>query len=602
MRSIYLSCLSPNILACLAEPQRVLKAVLLISLFAIVLGGNAKAQNEISEGQSAAPVEQADQNQTELSTQTLQETIVNPVDTSDAVLRKQLKLLVESIEESKLALQSIRQQIAESQSEAELASLIEREKEVVDELREHRRRFEQLATGAVDISMFERTVEEDFSWHDELKDIFRPLIMEVKKLTERPRQIEKLRSQREITDQQLNAARFARQQVEDTASKASTLEVQQSLAALKEKWQKRADNLERELTLIDFQLEERLNSEEGQGVSIARAFMNFITGRGFNILIAILVFIITFFIFRFLSAQVEKWISRGQDSDSRFIARITHVVLQVLTVLISVFALMMVLYMLGDWLILTLLLIILVGVAFALRNSLPRYVDEVRLLLNVGAVREGERVVYGGIPYNVSRINIYSDLVNPVLSGGRLRLPLKEITPLISRRWHSKEPWFPSKSGEWVILDDDTFGEIIMQTPELVQMGLVGGARKQYQTSDYLSNSPVNLSSGFGLFVTFGLDYGIQDIITSEAIEKIEAYLRSCIETSEFAEWNRNVGVEFQEAGASSLDLSLRFGFEGDAAPFYYKLKRLVQRSAVDACNEFGYVIPFQQLTVHLEK
>ena len=544
----------------------------------------------------------AQNEQSDFTVQDLKQTVVTPVDSSDAVLRKQLVLLVESIEESKLALTALRNQISASQSETELAVLIEREKELVEELTEHRRRFEQLATGAVDISMFERTVDEDFSWHDELKDIFRPLIMEVKKLTERPRQIEKLRSQREITQEQLNAARFARQQVESTLRKASSLEVQQSLVALKGKWEKRSESLERELTLLDYQLDERINSGEGKSVSIARSFMNFVTGRGLNILIAILAFVLTFFLFRFFSSQLEKWISKGQATESRVFARITHVVFQVLTVLISIFALMTVLYILGDWLILTLLLIVLVGVAFALRNSLPRYVDEVRLLLNVGAVREGERVIYNDIPYNVSRINIYSDLVNPVLSGGRLKLPLRELSPLISRRWHSKEPWFPSKAGDWVILGDDTYGEVVMQTPELVQLKMVGGASKQYVTSDYLGNAPLNLSEGFGLFVTFGLDYGIQEIITTEAIEKMQAYLSEAIKHSEFAEYTLSSLVEFQEAGASSLDLSLRFTFNKGAAPFYYRLKRFVQRRAVDACNEFGYVIPFQQLTVHLEK
>jgi len=42
--------------------------------------------------------------------------------------------------------------------------------------------------------------------------------------------------------------------------------------------------------------------------------------------------------------------------------------------------------------------------------------------------------------------------------------------------------------------------------------------------------------------------------------------------------------------------------FSGKVAQHYNLLARAIQRIAVDACNEYGWVIPFTQLTLHTAK
>jgi hypothetical protein len=61
-----------------------------------------------------------------------------------------------------------------------------------------------------------------------------------------------------------------------------------------------------------------------------------------------------------------------------------------------------------------------------------------------------------------------------------------------------------------------------------------------------------------------------------------------------------NIKVEFEEAGASSLNLRVLADFAGTAAPSYHVLRRAVQRLCVDACNEHGWVMPFMQVTLHM--
>ena len=59
--------------------------------------------------------------------------------------------------------------------------------------------------------------------------------------------------------------------------------------------------------------------------------------------------------------------------------------------------------------------------------------------------------------------------------------------------------------------------------------------------------------------------------------------------------------VEFNQAAASSLDIAVIGIFYGGAAPDYFGVRRLMNRLAVDVCNAHDWVIPFNQVSVHME-
>jgi hypothetical protein len=119
-------------------------------------------------------------------------------------------------------------------------------------------------------------------------------------------------------------------------------------------------------------------------------------------------------------------------------------------------------------------MIILLLVVIGSRTYLPRFMTEARMLLDMGPVREGERVLFNGISWQVKALNMYSILVNPELQGGLLRLPLSELSGMISRPDDPEEPWFPTRKGDFVMLNDGTFGQVLLQTPEVVQLKHVG--------------------------------------------------------------------------------------------------------------------------------
>jgi hypothetical protein len=223
----------------------------------------------------------------------------------------------------------------------------------------------------------------------------------------------------------------------------------------------------------------------------------------------------------------------------------------------------------------------------------------VRMLLDMGPVREGERIIHDGIPWQVSSLNMYSTLVNPDLQGGVLRIPLGELTTKISRPVVEDELWFPTRKDDYVMLSDGTFGQVLLQTPEVVQLKQVGSIRT-YATSSFLGNTPRNLTRhGFGIAVTFGIDYQHQSICLDQVPAVFDAAVTAAFQASSLADGLESVFVDFKEAGASSLDYLIYVMMRGQAAGSYWSVGRIVQQACVRVCNEHGWVIPFSQLTVH---
>lgn len=157
----------------------------------------------------------------------------------------------------------------------------------------------------------------------------------------------------------------------------------------------------------------------------------------------------------------------------------------------------------------------LIALGWTSRQLIPKFLQELRLILNFGTVREGERMFWKGVPWLVKEIGVNAILMNPRLEGGLINLPVGELIGQHSRPFVKEEEWFPTDTGDWVILSDDTYGKVLSQTPEQVILENLG-SRKYYLSPEFLTLKPKNLSSGFTLRIKFGLDYGVQSRICHE--------------------------------------------------------------------------------------
>jgi len=270
---------------------------------------------------------------------------------------------------------------------------------------------------------------------------------------------------------------------------------------------------------------------------------------------------------------------------------------RLVTAALIVLAILMVLYVRGDVLLLTLAVIALAGAALSLRQTLPRYTAELRLLFGVGPVREEERLLLDGIPFTVESLGVYSVLRNPALEGVR-RLPLRGINELVSRP-AGEEPWFPCQPGDYILLANGSFGRVLRQTIELVEVA-VRDSTVQIRSKDFLGQNVRNLSQqGFGIASTFGIDYQHQAICLDTVPGRFREAIVDRFEHAGLRDDIEDMLVEFKGAGASSLDYQIYIVLNARAANAFFKAERLVQQACVETCNREGWVIPFTQITVH---
>lgn len=507
--------------------------------------------------------------------------------------------LVRTINEARQELAAMRKQLALAQDENEAEQIRQEIERLSREIESLQLAWEMWATGGIDMQLFAPKASEKFDWREELESVFEPIVVELRRLTERPRKMERLRSELSYYEQRLTAAEAAYQNVVELKNQAPTEALVAAFGSLEERWRKRRDDVKNRLDLVNYELREVITPSQPGEVKAKEALKALLSGRLVNLVLAVAAGAATYGILFLISRGYVALTTRRGKRRSTF-SRAVNLGFLSVAVLLSLFAAMGVLYARGDWILLGLLIIVLVGLALTLQRTLPGYVNEARILLNVGPVREGERVVYRGLPWRVASLNMYSTLINPALRGGRLRLPVREIETLISRRFDEKEPWFPSREEDFVVLDDDTFGRVVMQTPEVVQLR-VAGAIRSYPTDTFLSKCPQNLSQdGFAAVLKFGVDYEHQATITTDIRQQLEATVGARLREHEVGAYLQEFFVEFDEAAASSLDFMIYALFSGEAAPHFRRIRRLLQTLAVEACNAHGWVIPFSQLTVHM--
>ncbi|MDB3936222.1 hypothetical protein N9383_05835, partial [Granulosicoccus sp.] len=272
------------------------------------------------------------------------------------------------------------------------------------------------------------------------------------------------------------------------------------------------------------------------------------------------------------------------------------------TFIIVVSSAMVALYVRQDVLLIGLAFLIIGAVLISLRHLLPRVLTEVRLLLNLGAVREDELVMHAGLPWQVMSLNILSVLRNPALEG-IIRLPLDVMATKVSRPVLRDEIWFPSNRGDFIIMPDQMFGEVNIQTPEMVEISVKGGRSMTFPTAEYFCMSVQNLSrhDTFGIPVTFGLDYSLLTLSHTTIPESLKVGVVSRLNAAGFQTGKDIIDVlsELESAGASSLDFLVYVTIDSSRAADFYALRRIIHQACVAVADERQWTIPFPQLTLH---
>lgn len=514
-------------------------------------------------------------------------------------LQERLRLAVDSLERQQRQLDTLRQHrdaLPEGKTDTDLDKAIASEQKQVDDLRQQ---FIELATSDYDLLKNDPPLQLDINLQQEMLLILYPLMREMKQLSERPRAIQQLSAEIAFYHQRNDALDKGLVHLRQVIANTEDRKLLQPLRKLEENALESQTEVQQRLDSLQNRYDDLREESPPLWSSLGSAMRDFTTGMGWHALLATALALGTYFLLQLLTRLPMRVLERRRAETYALIERSVHFLARVIGVFLATIVFMMVLYSLNEWVLLGIAFIVLIGLLFGLKNMLPNYLTEIRTVLNLGSVRQGERLVYNGLPWRIADLDFYTMLHNPALSG-LVRVPLTQISKLSSRPFHKDEPWFPTKVGDFVLMNDGLQGRVERQTPEIVQIN-AGESLISYRTDKFLDARPQNLSTGFVVSAIFGIDYRHQRDVLTVVEKQFQESLQQSLATQDFADSCLHIGAEYKGAAASSLDFRLLGLFKGEAAENHGRIQRWLQRTALECANVNGWEIPFQQIRIHAD-
>lgn len=521
--------------------------------------------------------------------------VENQSDATEAALKAIISIL-EAQKAIRERADQLRRAIDEAATEVDKSELLEKLRDVNLDLAKLEDQVVSLATGVAESKL--NPEDKKFELQEELEQLVRPFVSILKSATENAREIELLK-------RDLLAAREGEKQAEQAIARLEPLieqapqtgPVLERLQAILQDWQKREILARDQATTARQQLRTRLNEKIDPADAASSAFTSFFSDRGRNLFFGVVSFFLVLLLLRVLRGMLLVLI--GAPRNRSFPVRLGALIYDVLTVCLAFGITIAIFNYYNDWFLTGAMLLVFLTIGWFILKSLPSLFEQVTLLLNLGAVQEGERVVINNVPWRVSKLDLYTDLENPTLRGGHYTVPVRELRGQHSRPMDGREKWFPCEEGDWVVLDNGLWAEVILQSPEAVHLREEGGAVTHLTTTAFLDQNPKNVSHTFRATVEFGVDYTHQ----SDAPETIPRTMQTYVDRrlrEIFGEENIiATHVNLFRAGDSSLDYEI----EADVGPgmghAYETIEHAMIRFAVECCSQNNWTIPFPQLTVH---
>jgi len=440
--------------------------------------------------------------------------------------------------------------------------------------------------------------DQAFDLQAEMLSLMEPVVREMKYMTSDVRRRSELREEIAFYSARVPRAKRATENILKLLEKTDDPVLKEFLQDLLDDWLRELANMESKQQAARLQLDRIESAQTSFADSSQNYLKSFFKQRGLYLTEALGVVLVILLLSRLSHKLIMRVVPGYRQEHRSFRIRLLDLIHRMVTIVLAIMGPMVVFYLAEDWVLFSLGILLLLGAAWTLRTAVPRYWQQIRLYLNIGSVREGERIFLEGLPWKVQRIDIFTTLENTA-AGISQRIAIENLVDLKSRPMAKNEPWFPCRPDDWVLLNDGTRGKVIGISHELVELIERGGARKTYLTQDFLGQAPRNLSVNFRLKETVGISYDLQEGATNTILQTMKAYLMKRIEAEDYADDLLNLQVEFQAASASSLDLVVIADFKGEMGPLYNRLRRAIQRWSVDACTENNWEIPFTQLTLH---
>lgn len=438
---------------------------------------------------------------------------------------------------------------------------------------------------------------------DEIGLFITPIFSDLREMARKPREIQNLRDELERLEDRKKQAETALADVEKLqeelkASRTSDPSLHKELVATRARWTTQREDVMNRIAVMKSELTSLQDGTGGFWTDLGNQIKNFVFIRGANIALALIAFLTVLFGLRGAYYYALKLVPVKKYQKLSFSSRLLDVVHKGVSAVLAVGAALLVLYARGDWLLGGLALLAIGALLMTAKSGISKHMEDLQMMLNLGPVREGERVYINGVPWRVGAIHMFTQLTNQVIGGPGLRLPLETLSKMTSRPSGLDEPWFPCSKRAHILLNGSLFAQVADITPDRVELVHGGGLKRWMPIGDFMKADVSCLAGGFARSIVVGLDYKHQAQALTEIPELLKVDVRRVLLETMREEELVNVIVEFEKAGSSSLDFIVVGVFAGTQASNFPSLNRVLYRAALDSANRHGWEMSFPQMVV----
>jgi hypothetical protein len=437
----------------------------------------------------------------------------------------------------------------------------------------------------------------------EITSVFEPIVMSIERATEPARRMEELRQLADQAEKRIIIAQNTLDSINGfrDAEVKYPKDIKERLDKHYELWQNRLQ----EARNIDIALSEQLAAtRRARGNSLkqfSEDFGGFILNRGASLLMAMVLGFGFIILCQMIRSSAAYWYRRTHNDVLSASMRIFSMLISIIGIIGGFVIAVTIFNIRQDWLMLAMSLLLALALSWTFVRSLPALGEQTRLLMNLGAVREGERTLVNGLPYRIERLSMYTKLVNPALSGGELVYPVRELIGMHSRPVTDGEAWFPTQIGDWIVRGDKHY-QVTKQTPEHVILRRPGGAEDFVPSQEFMDTLFEVISDGYRAVYEFGLDYKHLDIARTEIPGHINQCVQDHIGDVLGGEALLSVDTRFVGLGDSALMFTVLADVGAGLGHEWKKMQKHLNHAVVEACLDQKWAIPFPQLVVHKGK
>lgn len=168
----------------------------------------------------------------------------------------------QSIELKRGAVREIRNQLEKVEDVSERKELEQKIERIKNDISNLQLSYEQIALGGINLSVPSNQSEQKINWKDEIEQISRPILSTLKELTEKPRQLDGLRSKIELMENQMKEIHKAINSIQSLKVQTLPTGAADMLNQLQIDWGQRRDDTRRELEVARYKLSSLKAEEE----------------------------------------------------------------------------------------------------------------------------------------------------------------------------------------------------------------------------------------------------------------------------------------------------------------------------------------------------